>query len=142
LNAGNYRNIGVVITGSDHNPPEPFEVPFKMQDLLQWLNDHFEKENPVILAAMAHHEMAKIHPFADGNGRTARLLLNLILLKRGYPICSIKRTEQGRYYEAMAEADQGSYHHIVEMVAESCAEVNTIYTQVNTGNLNLGMARE
>ena len=130
LNAGNYRNIGVVITGSEHTPPEPFEVPFKMQELMDWLNENFDQENPIVLAAVAHHEMAKIHPFADGNGRTARLLLNLILLKKGYPICSIKRTERPRYYEAMSEADKGNYHQIIEMVAEGSAELFAVYVRI------------
>lgn len=130
LNAGNYRNVGVVITGSEHTPPEPFEVPFKMQALVEWLNENFEQENPVVLAAVAHHEMAKIHPFADGNGRTARLLLNLILMKKGYPICSIKRTERPRYYKAMSEADRGNYHEIIEMVAESSAELFAVYVRI------------
>ena len=130
LNAGNYRNVGVVITGSEHTPPEPFELPFKMQELMEWLNENFEQENPIVLAAVAHHEMAKIHPFADGNGRTARLLLNLILMKKGYPICSIKRTERPRYYEAMSEADNGNYHPIVEMVGEGCAELFAVYVRI------------
>ncbi|NBA77240.1 Fic family protein [Emticicia sp. ODNR4P] len=130
VNAGNYRNVGVIITGSEHTPPEPFEVPFKMQELIDWLNENFSQENPIILAAVAHHEMAKIHPFADGNGRTARLLLNLILMKQGYPICSIKRTERPRYYEAMAEADKGNYHPIVELVAENCAELFAVYVRI------------
>jgi fido (protein-threonine AMPylation protein) len=130
LNAGNYRNVGVVITGSEHTPPEPFEVPFKMQELIDWLNENFDQESPVVLAAVAHHEMAKIHPFADGNGRTARLLLNLILLKKGYPICSIKRTERPRYYEAMSEADKGNYHQIIEMVAEGSAELFSVYVRI------------
>lgn len=130
LNAGNYRNVGVVITGSEHTPPEPFEVPFKMQELTDWLNENLDCENPVVLAAVAHHEMAKIHPFADGNGRTARLLLNLILLKKGYPICSIKRTERPRYYEAMSEADKGNYHPVIEMVAEGCAELFSVYLRI------------
>jgi Fic family protein len=130
LNAGNYRNVGVVITGSEHTPPEPFEVPFKMQELMDWLNEYFDQENPIVLAAVAHHEMAKIHPFADGNGRTARLLLNLILLKKGYPICSIKRTERPRYYEAMSEADKGNYHQIIEMVAEGSAELFGVYVRI------------
>lgn len=130
LNAGNYRNVGVVITGSEHTPPEPFEVPFKMQALIEWLNENFEQENPVVLAAVAHHEIAKIHPFADGNGRTARLLLNLILMKKGYPICSIKRTERPRYYKAMSEADRGNYHEVIEMVAESCAELFAVYVRI------------
>lgn len=130
LNAGNYRNVGVVITGSEHTPPEPFEVPFKMQELMEWLNETFDQENPIVLAAVAHHEMAKIHPFADGNGRTARLFLNLILLKKGYPICSIKRTERPRYYEAMSEADKGNYHQIIEMVAEGSAELFGVYVRI------------
>ena len=130
LHAGNYRSVGVVITGSEHTPPEPFEVPFRMQELVEWLNEHFDEENPIILAAVAHHEMAKIHPFADGNGRTARLLLNLILLKKGYPISSIKRSERPRYYEAMSEADQGNYHQIIEMVAEGSAELFGEYVRI------------
>ena len=116
LNAGNYRNVGVVITGSEHKPPEPYEISLKMQDLMSWLNENLEQENPLVLAAVAHHELAKIHPFTDGNGRTARLLLNLILMKKGYPICSIKRTERPRYYEAMSNADNGNYQEIVELV--------------------------
>lgn len=130
VNAGNYRNVGVVITGSEHVPPEPFEVPFKMQELMDWLNENYGQEDSIILAAVAHHEMAKIHPFADGNARTARLLLNLILMKQGYPICSIKRTERPRYYEAMTEADKGNYHTIVELVTESCAELFAVYVRI------------
>lgn len=130
LNAGNYRNIGVVITGSEHTPPEPFEVPFKMQELIQWISDNYETENPIILGAVAHHELAKIHPFNDGNGRTARLLLNLILMKKGYPICSIKRTERPRYYDSMSLADNGNYHQIIELVAESCTELFSVYLRI------------
>ncbi len=130
VNAGNYRNVGVIITGSEHTPPEPFEVPFKMQDLMNWLNENLNQENPIILAAVAHHEMAKIHPFTDGNGRTARLLLNLILMKQGYPICSIKRTERPRYYEALVEADKGNYHQIIELVAENCSELFAVYVRI------------
>lgn len=128
--AGQYRNIGVVISGSEHTPPEPFEVPYKMEELLAWLNENEKHENPIVLAAITHHEMAKIHPFTDGNGRTARLLINLILMKRGYPICSIKRTERPRYYEAMSEADTGNYQQIVEMVAESCADLFSVYVRI------------
>ncbi len=130
LNAGHYRNVGVIITGSAHTPPEPFEIGFKMEELMNWLNENYDQENPVVLAAVAHHELAKIHPFADGNGRTARLLLNLVLMKKGYPICSIKRTERPRYYEAMSEADNGNYHQIVELVSESCSELFAQYVRI------------
>ena len=143
LNAGNYRSVGVIITGSEHTPPEPFEVPFRMQELIDWLQENFDQESPIVLAAVAHHEMAKIHPFADGNGRTARLLLNLILMKNGYPICSLERTERPRYYEAMTEADKGNYHQIVEMVAESCAKLFAVYVRIREeGNRTIQFAKK
>ena len=130
VSAGAYRNVGVIITGSEHRPPEPFEVPLKMTEFMEWIVSNLHTENPIILAAVAHHELAKIHPFIDGNGRTARLILNLILLKNGYPICSIKRTERPRYYEAMSAADVGNYDPIVEIVAESCGELFAEYVRI------------
>lgn len=129
LSPGNYRNIGVVITGSDHTPPEPFEVPIKMRALFDWINDN-QSQNPIITAAVAHHEMVKIHPFKDGNGRTARLLLNLILLKAGFPICNIKRTERPDYYNALSLADEGEYEPIIEVVTNNCTTLFEEYIRV------------
>jgi Fic family protein len=126
---GNYRNIGVTITGSDHKPPEPFEVPIRMRDLFDWIKAN-ENENPIVLGAVAHHEMVKIHPFKDGNGRTARLLLNLILLKKGFPICNIKRNERADYYNALSFADGGEYEPIIEVVAKNCTELFAEYIRV------------
>ncbi len=120
LGPGEYRNIGVVIMGSDHTPPEPFEVPIKMRDLFDWIKQN-ENNNPIIVGAIAHHEMVKIHPFKDGNGRTARLLLNLILLKNGFPICNIKRDERPDYYAALSLADDSEYEPIVEVVTKNCS---------------------
>lgn len=129
LSPGEYRNIGVIITGSDHTPPEPFEVPIKMRDLFDWINEN-ESQNPIITAAVAHHEMVKIHPFKDGNGRTARLLLNLILLKAGFPICNIKRTERPDYYNALSLADEGEYEPIIEVVTNNCTTLFEEYIRV------------
>lgn len=126
---GDYRNIGVIITGSDHRPPEPFEVPFKMLELFEWINEN-DKENPIVVSAIAHHEFVKIHPFKDGNGRTARILLNLILLKKGFPICNISREDRPNYYDALSLADEGQYEPIIEIVAESCSRLFTEYTRV------------
>ncbi len=126
---GDYRSIGVVITGSEHIPPEPFEVPIRMRELFEWIKAN-ENENPIILGAIAHHELVKIHPFKDGNGRTARLLLNLILLKRGFPICNIKRSERPDYYNALSLADAGEYGPIIEVVARNCSELFAEYTRV------------
>lgn len=129
LSPGEYRNIGVIITGSDHTPPEPFEVPIKMRDLFDWINEN-ESQNPIITAAVAHHEMVKTHPFKDGNGRTARLLLNLILLKAGFPICNIKRTERPDYYNALSLADEGEYEPIIEVVTNNCTTLFEEYIRV------------
>ena len=129
LNPGDYRNIGVIITGSEHRPPEPFEVPIKMMELVEWIREN-ENQNPIIVAAIAHHEFVKIHPFKDGNGRTERILLNLILLKKGFPICNIRRDERPMYYEALSLADTGVYEPIVEVVAENCSTLFSEYIRL------------
>ena len=129
LNPGGYRDIGVIITGSEHTPPEPFEVPIRMRELFDWVQAN-EELDPVIRGAIAHHEMVKIHPFKDGNGRTARLLLNLVLLKAGYPICNIKRDERPDYYNALSLADNNEYEPIIEVVTKNCSELFTQYTRV------------
>lgn len=129
LSPGNYRDIGVIITGSEHRPPEPFEVPIKMKELFDWIRANKEG-NPIVIAAVAHHEMVKIHPFKDGNGRTARLLLNLILLKKGCPICNIKRSERPDYYNALSLADDGEYEPIIEVITKNCTELFSEYTRV------------
>lgn len=126
---GDYRNIGVIITGSEHTPPEPFEVPIKMTELFDWLRQN-ENQNPIVVAAIAHHEFVKIHPFKDGNGRTARILLNLILLKKGFPICNIRREERPAYYDALSLADNGHYEPIIEIVAGNCTSLFGEYIRV------------
>jgi Fic family protein len=136
LRPGEYRNIGVIITGSDHRPPEPFEVPIKMMELIEWVRENKET-NPIIVSAIAHHEFVKIHPFADGNGRTARIILNLLLLKKGYPICNIKRTERPEYYKSLSDADGGNYEPIIDVVASNCNELFAEYIRVRDESLRL-----
>lgn len=87
---GQYRSKPVIITGTTYVPPQPADVPGQMKAFLeeklpQWL----ASEHPVHVAALAHLELVTIHPFLDGNGRTARLLMNLLLMKSGYPITII-----------------------------------------------------
>jgi len=136
VHPGEYRSIGVVITGSDHKPPEPFEVAPKMTELVDWINTNLNND-PVVVAAIAHHEFVKIHPFMDGNGRTARILLNLLLLQKGYPICNIKRSERPEYYSALSKADRGEYEPIVEIVAANCIELFAEYIRVRDESTRL-----
>jgi len=80
-NAGQYRNLPVYITGSTHQPPESWDVPLLMSDRGAWLGGPALSLHPIERAALAHHRLASIHPFIDGTGRTARLVMNLLLLR-------------------------------------------------------------
>ena len=83
-NAGRYRTVPVRIAGSTVIMPNAMKVPELMEEFVSWLQT--TKDNPLILAVDAHLKLVSIHPFVDGNGRTARLLMNLLLMQVGYPI--------------------------------------------------------
>lgn len=83
-NAGRFRNVPVRISGSAVVMPNPRKVPELMEDFLAWLGEKHDL-HPVALAGEAHYRLVSIHPFTDGNGRTARLLMNLLLMQQGYP---------------------------------------------------------
>ena len=131
VSPGAYRTVGVVIAGAEHKPPEPLEVTPRMADLVEWLNQNIN-QNPIVVAAIAHHELAAIHPFVDGNGRAARLLMNLILLKRGFPICNIARNDRPKYFDALAYADIGFYEDIAELVLNRSQDLFSEYVRIRT----------
>ena len=101
--AGKYRLSDVFIRGADVEPPQPRHVPFKMRDLIGWLELQ-QEEHPAKVAADLHFKLVAIHPFVDGNGRTARLLMNLVLMQSGYPLAIIKTGERDVYIDAINEA--------------------------------------
>ncbi len=103
-NAGVYRKENVLISGTAHVPPNYVLVPEQMEQLVKWYNGNGEKLHPVEKAAMLHIILVKIHPFVDGNGRTARLLLNLELMKSGYPPIVIRKEERLEYYNSLDKA--------------------------------------
>jgi Fic family protein len=102
-NAGKYREIEVRISGSKHIPPEFFKLPEMMKKYFDYYELNIKKLHPVILAADMHQRLVDIHPFVDGNGRTARLVMNLILLQNSYSIANIKGDLNNRieYYKAL-----------------------------------------
>jgi len=104
--AGVYRDVQVMIKGSKHFPPSPYKVRELMDDFFIWYNQHQYSLHPVLLAAEAHERLVTIHPFVDGNGRTARLLMNLILLQHGFVIANIKGDSKSRmaYYTCLEKA--------------------------------------
>ena len=102
-NAGKYRNVRVRISQSQHIPPNPLKVSELMEHYFQSYETLKNNQHPVALAANMHEQLVTVHPFIDGNGRTARLLMNLILLQNGYPIINISGENQSRfnYYKAL-----------------------------------------
>jgi Fic family protein/DNA-binding XRE family transcriptional regulator len=102
-NAGKYRTVQVMIKGSQHMPAQPFLVAKQMEDVFLWYQLNKKKLHPVVLAAEMSEKIVTIHPFIDGNGRTSRLWMNLILLKHGYVIANIKGDYASRmnYYNAL-----------------------------------------
>lgn len=94
--AGAYRTIEIFVRGSSTDFPLPGEVPTLMKRFSVFLQEQ-QGEHPVVLAAVAHFKLVNIHPFRDGNGRTARLLMNLILLIHGYPMAIIRQEQRGEY---------------------------------------------
>lgn len=95
-NAGLYRKVQVMIKGSRHLPPQPFLVAKQMEEMFEWYALNKNRLHPVVLAAEMSERFVIIHPFIDGNGRTSRLLMNLILLKNEYVIANIKGDNESR----------------------------------------------
>lgn len=105
--AGKYRDEQVIITGTDYVPPAPEDVPKQMDAFLEEFARKETQIHPVELAALAHRKLVDIHPFVDGNGRTARLLMNLILVRNGYCIVSIPPILRHDYIVALQKAQRG-----------------------------------
>ena len=104
--AGRYRRVQVMIKGSSFMPPQPFMVSKEMEDYYIWYETNKNILHPIILAAELHERLVTIHPFIDGNGRTSRLVMNLILIQNGYVIANIKGDYDSRmqYYNALETA--------------------------------------
>lgn len=130
--AGQYRNLPVRIAGSTHQPPEAWEVPHQMTNWESWLNDSTLTLHPIERAAVAHHRLVAIHPFLDGNGRTARLLMNLLLMRDGYPPTIIMRVNRRQYYNVLARADAGFEAPLVNFVGRAVERSLTLYLEACT----------
>ena len=95
---GVYRRIPVRIMGAFHEPTDPVLVPEQMEALVKEFAAN-KKMHPIEKAALFHLKFEGIHPFVDGNGRTGRLILNLMLMQAGFPPINVKYSDRKRYYE-------------------------------------------
>jgi fido (protein-threonine AMPylation protein) len=97
----------------------PEETPAKMTELLDWYNTKckIENPNPILIAAEFHYKFICIHPFGDGNGRTARIIMNFILMQFGYPPVVIKTEDKANYFAVLQLADAGNIEAFIEYIA-------------------------
>lgn len=122
-NAGRYRNVRVRIAGSNVVLPNAAKIPTLMRNFVSWLHS-VNNDHPAKIAASAHYKLVTIHPFIDGNGRTARLFMNLLLMQIGYPPAVIRKEDRKRYLESIEKSQLGEslddfYHLIYEAVDRS-----------------------
>ena len=117
-NAGKYRQHNVIISGAEHRPVTAIDVPSKMQEFITWYKTDAMQIHPVERAARVHVDFVGIHPFVDGNGRTSRLLMNLELMKSGFPPAVLKVEDRLAYYEALDLAHTtGNYEPFIEIIS-------------------------
>jgi len=131
-NAGRERHVPVAISGSRHLPPSPHNVGPMLSDLFTWYRTTAMQLHPVQRAAALHHRFVYIHPFTDGNGRTARLLMNLDLMTFGYPPAIIRAEPKRRieYLDSLETASiDGNLEPFEQVVAEAVEESLDRYLQ-------------
>lgn len=128
--AGKYRTSGVRISGANFVPPNALKVDEFVGELIDFAND--SEVDILIRSAIFHHRFVWIHPFFDGNGRTARLLLNLILMKSGFPPAIILKNDRKKYYDALNQANNQDYSKLVLLILQAVERTLDIYL----GNLN------
>lgn len=122
-NAGRYRTVNVRISGAGHLPPDQMVVPELMEKFIKWYHDEAQALHPVERAARVHSDFVKIHPFVDGNGRTSRLLMNLELMKAGYPPAVLPVELRLAYYTFLdSDHVHGDKEPFVDMIAQIVKE--------------------
>lgn len=126
VEGGQFRRTQVYVGG--HIPPGPSEIHKLMLQFLEWLNSEDALElHPVRYAALAHYKLVHIHPFIDGNGRTSRLLMNLLLMQAGYPPVIIPKQRRHMYYQHLQTANDGDVRPFVRFIAQCTDRTLNLY---------------
>ncbi|MFN5980193.1 MAG: Fic family protein [Pseudanabaena sp.] len=136
-NAGVYRKLPVAIAGSKHLPPQPYLLQDLMEDYFRFYELHKNDLHPVVLAAEMHERLVSIHPFIDGNGRTSRLIMNLILLQHGFPLANIGGDYESRmaYYDALEKVQtENDKQSFILLIAEKVLFALERYINILSSN--------
>lgn len=132
--AGRLRNASVRISGANFIPPNARKVPDLLDNLVDFVNKNPLQLNAIELATVFHHQFVHIHPFFDGNGRTVRLAMNLLLMKVGFPPAIILTTDRKKYYEALNQANKGKYHKLMLLMCQAVERSLNIYLSAVPNN--------
>jgi len=134
IKVGQYKstsNSVLTPTGEMHYYAGPDETPIKMGELMEFYKEAKASASihPLVLAALFHHEFVAIHPFDDGNGRMARLLMNLMLMQSGYPPVVVKQDDRLNYYQVLRRADAGEYIPVAEYMSDLMKHSLEVYVK-------------
>jgi len=130
VHAGVYREERIIVTGTDFKFPNPSEVPVLMKEFFEQLIEQRKQLHPVVFAAWVHIRFVTIHPFIDGNGRLARLLMNLVLLQHGYIITLIPPILRYEYIRLVRAGNFGKCEEFYEFIAQCILESYKEYTRL------------
>ncbi len=125
--AGRYRNAAVRISGANFVPPNALKIDAFIDELISWVKESTNNLDIIIKSAVFHHRFVWIHPFFDGNGRTVRLIFNLLLMKEGYPPAIILKNDRKKYYDALNKANQGNYSKLLLLILQALERSVDIY---------------
>lgn len=142
--AGNYRRTNVRIVGANHIPPQSIKISRLMEEFIGWYYENDRKISISEMAAELHYRFVMIHPFIDGNGRVARLLMNLYLMRNGYPPAVILKVDRKRYYRVLNEANLGRKEGFDNFIGRSIERslilyLNSIEPDSNEGKMFISM---
>lgn len=125
--AGVYRAYNVRILGAVHIPPSPLKIPKLIKEFLDWYYENKHLLPIPELAAYVHYKFVCIHPFIDGNGRTSRLLMNLVLMQNGYPPAVILNIDRKKYYRVLQMADLDRPQEFIDFIGRAIERSLIIY---------------
>lgn len=125
--SGRYRNGGVRIVGANFIPPNALKVSDLIHELLQQTALAMQEWPVAWVATLFHHHFVHIHPFFDGNGRTVRLLMNILLMNKGFPPAIILQQDRKKYYQALNQAYNGKYDKLFLLILQAMERSLSIF---------------
>lgn len=131
--AGRYRDVNVRIIGAIKSPPRFEKVQKRMGEFIDEIRTNPEGLNVIELAGLIHYRLVEIHPFTDGNGRTARLIMNLFLMSHGYPITLVLKVDKKKYYDRLRKADQGDMYPFIDFMGRNVERSLDLYLDAFRG---------